>query len=128
MVIVLAAIILSIITSRNDDNEVYKNGKIINKSFVEETTFIERENIIKGLLADKYGVDKGVEVFIARESDSHINGVFFIENYNNEELFRGKFFAKADNSLDIIWSGGGQIECPAIVNNNFPVEMAPECF
>lgn len=128
IIIVLIALIL-VITSKREQNIGEQNGEgDVTKNFIEKTTFEEREDIIKNLLMNKYKADEGVEVLIARESDNHINGIFFIENMNNEEFFQGKFFAIINQSIEVVWSGDGPVDCEIISRYNFPLEMAQGCF
>jgi hypothetical protein len=130
-VIIIFIVVVLFIKSRGEKQiELSYNpdSKKTPESFIEKTTFLERESAIKTLLAGKYKVGGEVEVFIARETDRHINGLFFIENYNNEDVFRGVFFVTIDSSAEIVWSGQGDIDCPLIKSKGFPAEMAPECF
>lgn len=127
VIIILVAIFLLIKDDQKKSSNINKE-EISVDDFMEKTTFIEREDIIQDLLAKKYQLNDGVEALIARESNNHINGVFFIENFNNEELFQGKFFATTDDYIDIIWAGQGEVDCSKIIYYNFPPEMASECF
>jgi len=99
------------------------------ETFMEKVSFEEREDIIASILIEKFKVSEGnISVFIARESFTHINGIFFIENSNNEEIFEGSFFATVSDSINIVWADQGAINCQIIIQNNFPQEMAPSCF
>lgn len=127
IVIVLIVVIVFIDFQRKEEKTLIFND-FTEEGLMFETSFEEREVIIKNLLSKKYQDNKEIEVFIAREEESHINGLFFINNYNNQEVFRGKFFAIVDKNIEIVWSGDGQIDCSILNSYSFPQEMAPDCF
>lgn len=118
LVIVLFIVIL-IITRTEKETE--PDEKV---SIYETSTHDERGLSIKESLVKMLGVPEAeIEVFIARESDEHINGIFFIKN-----KFDGSFLATVDESIDIVWAGEGAINCSAVHSYGFPREMAPHCF
>lgn len=97
-------------------------------SFLEETLFEEREEIIKNYIAEKFNVSHNlVTIFIARESEGHINGIFIIGDQEDNPK-TGYFFGVIDKKIDIVWAEENFPDCSIIKDYNFPVEMAPTCF
>lgn len=127
VIIILIAIIISV-DSKRKEKKVLNFNNISEDNSAPEMLFEEKEEIIRNLLSKKYQNSSDLEVFIAREGEGLINGLFFINNYNNQDVFRGKFFAVVDKDINIVWSGEGSIDCAVIRDYSFPQEMAPECF
>ncbi len=95
--------------------------------FIEETSFEERENIIKNYIATKFNVSADlVTVLIARESETHINGMFVISSQAEEDK-TGYFFGVINKKIDIVWAEESLPDCSIIRDYNFSSEMAPTC-
>ncbi len=108
------------------------NNKIeikIEENIFNNYSFEDRESFIEKQLIKKFNVkEDNISVFIGRESEKHISGLFFIENYKNKEYFNGSFFIYIDNKLNIVWADEGDINCEIIKQYSFPQEMAQSCF
>ena len=117
---------------RKKDGDWRKDFPPSTASLMEKTTFEEREDTVQGLLAQKFKVslDK-VSILIARESDTHMNGIFFIEGLTSENetgAFNGFFFATVSNNINIVWADKEMADCAVINTYSFPESMAPDCF
>jgi len=116
-------------SSNNDNNFTNNVNEISSESLLKKTSFEDREISIKESLAKKFNVSSDqVSVFIGRESENHINGAFFIENFSDTESFSGYFFAVLEDTINVVWADKGTVDCSIITSYNFPTEMAPECF
>ncbi len=105
-----------------------KSTKTPYKDFVEKTSFIEREAVVRDILTKKYQESDSLEVYIGREDLGHLNGLFYAKNKDNENVVQGKFFAVMGSELEIVWFGEGQADCDLLIYHKFPKEMAPLCF
>jgi hypothetical protein len=133
--LILAILLLIIIFFIfKNKNKAVKEKSNINTStentLMTETTFGEREDIIKQALIDKFDLSSDqLSVFIARENETHINGAFFVNGTSEENSFNGYFFAVVDNNkINIVWADKENVDCSIIDSYNFPKEMAPNCF
>lgn len=127
-VIIVLVVVIVFIASQRGEKKLLNFNNISQNNPISEMRFEEKEDIIKSLLSKKYQNSADLEVLIARESEEHINGLFFINNYNGQDVFRGKFFAVINKDISIVWSGEGPIDCSVLNSYSFPQEMAPECF
>lgn len=157
--IVIIIFVLIIVFKKNDINgNIQYNQDIQAKNLKNETmqniSFEDREKIIKKKLVDKFKVSEDqLSVYIARESDIYISGIFMIDknfNLNNSNINNnsnnnidnddvdiekeegdnidiGNFFAIIENDINIVWADNN-IDCSVINKYNFPKEMAPTCF
>lgn len=113
----------------NSNNFTNSVDEISDDSLLKKTSFEDRELSIKESLAKKFNVSSDqISVFIGRESENHINGAFFIENFSGTESFSGYFFAVLEDTINVVWADKGTVDCSIITSYNFPTEMAPECF
>lgn len=131
VIIGLSAIVLAIWNNKKDNSNgnFNDNAQVVKKeNFVEKTSFEERENIIKGLLIAKHQLSENTDVFIARESTTHMSGIFVSSASENKPGSQGKFFATVGESASIVWSGEGDIDCSILKSYEFPQEMIPACF
>ncbi|HPT08427.1 MAG TPA: hypothetical protein PLE28_01890 [bacterium] len=130
ILVILIVVLIFFVFKKNSNNNLSNNPDgISNNSLLKQTSFADRETSIKESLAKKFNISSDqVSVFIGRESENHINGAFFIENYLGTESLSGYFFAVLKNSIDIVWADKGSVDCSIITSYNFPSEMAPECF
>jgi hypothetical protein len=119
-VILLLLIVVLVITRTGEEEAETKKESPVYKA----TTYEERGMSVKESLARRLNVpETEIDVFIARESEQHMNGLFFMEGVSS-----GIFLAVVDNSIDIVWAGEGGIDCSVVHAYNFPKEMAPKCF
>ena len=99
------------------------------ENFFSDYSFEERENFIKEQLVKKFNIkEDSLSVFIGRESEKHINGLFFIENYKNKDFYNASFYVYIDNKLNIVWADEQEVDCSIIKKYEFSEEMAPFCF
>lgn len=129
LAILLLILLFLILTKKNEDNKKLNDNSYSKNSLLNQTSFSQREDLIKESLADKFDVNPDqISVFIGRESEKHVNGAFFIENFPETESFSAHFFASTNGKIDIVWADKGEVDCSLIVSRNFPPEMAPNCF
>jgi len=96
--------------------------------FINKTTFEEREDIIKNYIANKFNVSTDLVVaLIARESESHINGIFIISK-QEDDVRTGYFFGAIEKTINMVWAEEDFPDCAIIKKHGFPREMAPDCF
>jgi hypothetical protein len=119
--ILILLIVILIITRIKKDAETGVDEK---SSVYELVTYEERTISIEEALAEMFDtLETKVEVFIARETEKHISGIFFIEN--EPERF---FLAVIDQDIEVVWVGEEEIDCSVVDSYDFPKEMAPNCF
>jgi len=128
--IILAIIIIVVIAGagylvyqRLNNTELEEN-KITPENNTENTV----EDIMKGLLADKYSKDiSEVTIAISKEEGNYISGsVTFGEGGPGEG---GNFLAVKEGSVwKITYDGNGTIPCSSVDPYNFPSDIVPSCF
>ena len=129
VLIVVIFLVIFLINNFSESNQLNKEaGKKEELLFIEETTFEERGDFIKNYVANKFNVSSDlVTALIARESESHINGMFIIAD-EEDEAVTGYFFGVIDKNINIVWAEEQFPDCSLINQYNFPSEMAPSCF
>ncbi len=128
LLLILILFLLVFLSFKNKGVENLSNNQQQNTTLFKKTSFTEREDFIKDILAKKYLIDsKNAEVLIAREAPGFINGIFLSSDLDSSQgnIY---FYAIFDKKIEVIWSGASDPDCSILEKYNFPPEMAETCY